>query len=142
MKRAIRPQDSVAAKFSPISSESTGMDMNTLSWNGPYDAENPFNWPVTRKWALTCLAAFTTFLTMVNGTIITVAHFEITEFFDINETAFPYSYWPVPTWATSGACSALFILPLAEDFGTRPVFLIAFRTLVSGNIHIIRPRRS
>ncbi|RJE23736.1 multidrug transporter [Aspergillus sclerotialis] len=63
---------------------------------------------------------------MMNGTIITVAHFEISELFNIDETSFPHSYWPVTTWATGGACSALFILPLAEDFGTRPVFLITY----------------
>ncbi|PWY62021.1 cytochrome P450 [Aspergillus eucalypticola CBS 122712] len=34
-----------------------------------------------QKWTLTCLAAFTTFLAMINGTIITVAHFEISKHF-------------------------------------------------------------
>ncbi|CAG7990050.1 unnamed protein product [Penicillium salamii] len=97
-----------------------------LSWDGENDPENPYNWPVSRKWALTCLAAFTTFLSMMNGTIITVAHFEISERFNVTETSFPNSYWPVTTWASGGACSALFILPLAEEFGTRPVFLSTY----------------
>lgn len=95
-----------------------------LSWDGENDPENPYNWPVSRKWALACLAAFTTFLSMMNGTIITVAHFEISERFNVTETSFPNSYWPVTTWASGGACSALFILPLAEEFGTRPVFSV------------------
>ncbi|KAL3477734.1 major facilitator superfamily domain-containing protein [Aspergillus californicus] len=103
-----------------------GHGTNTLSWNDPDDPENPYNWPTPRKWILTYLAAFTTFLTMMNGTIITVAHVEISELFNISETAFPHSYWPVTSWATGGACSALFILPLAEDFGTRPVFLSTY----------------
>lgn len=97
-----------------------------LSWDGENDPENPYNWPVSRKWALACLAAFTTFLSMMNGTIITVAHFEISERFNVTETSFPNSYWPVTTWASGGACSALFILPLAEEFGTRPVFLSTY----------------
>jgi hypothetical protein len=63
---------------------------------------------------------------MMNGTIITLAHFEISELFSIDESAFPHSYWPVTTWALGGACSALFILPLAEDLGTRPVFLTTY----------------
>ncbi|KAF9884956.1 hypothetical protein FE257_000865 [Aspergillus nanangensis] len=106
--------------------DSNASDTTTPSWDSHQDPENPFNWPASRKWALTCLAAFTTFLAMMNGTIITVAHFEISELFSISETAFPNSYWPVTTWATGGACSALFILPLAEDFGTRPVFLSTY----------------
>ncbi|GKZ23803.1 hypothetical protein AbraIFM66951_005076 [Aspergillus brasiliensis] len=101
-------------------------DTATLSWNGDNDPENPYNWSAGRKWTLTCLAAFTTFLAMMNGTIITVAHIEISEHFHINEETFPHSYWPVTTWATGGACSALFILPLAEEFGTRPIFLSTY----------------
>ncbi|KAL4748381.1 hypothetical protein BDW72DRAFT_205657 [Aspergillus terricola var. indicus] len=101
-------------------------DFGTLSWDGDYDPANPFNWPISRKWAVTYLAAMTSFLTMMNGTIITVAHFEIAELFNIDETAFPHTYWPVTTWAVGGAFSALFLLPLAEDFGTRPVFLVTY----------------
>lgn len=101
-------------------------DTKALSWDGDHDSENPYNWPVAQKWALTCLAAFATFLSMMNGTIITVAHFEISERFNVTETSFPNSYWPVTTWASGGACSAFFILPLAEEFGTRPVFLSTY----------------
>ncbi|KAL5051817.1 hypothetical protein BDW71DRAFT_193353 [Aspergillus fruticulosus] len=104
----------------------SGRDIGSLSWDGDHDPGNPFNWPILRKWALTYLAAMTSFLTMMNGTIITVAHFEIAELFNIDETAFPHTYWPVTTWAVGGACSALFLLPLAEDFGTRPVFLVTY----------------
>ncbi|KAL4968844.1 Aldehyde/histidinol dehydrogenase [Aspergillus stella-maris] len=101
-------------------------DMGSLSWHGHDDPDNPYNWPVSRQWTLTCLAAFATFLTMMNGTIITVGHFDIAELFDISETAFPNTYWDVTTWASGGACSALFILPLTEDLGTRPVFLTTY----------------
>jgi MFS family permease len=105
--------------------ESLGSDHSTSSHSN-HDPEHPYNWPVSRKWTLTILAAFTTFISMMNGTIITVAHFGISEQFNVDETTFPHSYWPVTTWATGGACSALFILPLAEDFGTRPVFLTTY----------------
>lgn len=63
---------------------------------------------------------------MMNGTMATVAHFEISQVFHVSESSFPHSYWVVTTWALGGACSALFILPLAEDFGTRPVFLSTY----------------
>ncbi|KAJ5521008.1 hypothetical protein N7463_001461 [Penicillium fimorum] len=122
-------QGPILDEFPPTHSDYSGMD-TTPSWNGHDDPENPFNWPVSRKWALTCLAAFTTFLTMMNGTIITVPHFEISEIFSVTETVFPNSYWPVTTWACGGAFSALFILPLAEDFGTRPVFLSTYLMLI------------
>ncbi|KAL4948777.1 Aldehyde/histidinol dehydrogenase [Aspergillus filifer] len=110
----------------PRDFDSNESDMGSLSWHGHDDPDNPYNWPVSRQWTLTCLAAFATFLTMMNGTIITVGHFNIAELFDISETAFPNTYWAVTTWASGGACSALFILPLTEDFGTRPVFLTTY----------------
>ncbi|KAL4814527.1 major facilitator superfamily domain-containing protein [Aspergillus spinulosporus] len=122
--------DSAVADFSQDIFEPDSSGMDTVTWNGHRDPENPYNWPVSQKWALTCLAAFTTFLTMMNGTIITVAHFEISELFSIDESAFPHSYWPVTTWALGGACSALFILPLAEDLGTRPVFLTTYLVFI------------
>ncbi|CAG7922737.1 unnamed protein product [Penicillium olsonii] len=120
----LQPTTTIDASHDSVkTSETTSTE---ISWDGERDPENPYNWPVSRKWALTCLAAFTTFLSMMNGTIITVAHFEISERFSVTETSFPNSYWPVTTWASGGACSALFILPLAEEFGTRPVFLSTY----------------
>lgn len=114
------------AECSPSIFKSNDIDTETLSWDSEDDPKNPYNWPVSRKWTLTCLAAFATFLTMMNGTMATVAHLEISEIFNISEMSFPHSYWIVTTWATGGAFSALFILPLAEDFGTRPIFLSTY----------------
>lgn len=70
-----------------ISSNST----ETLTWNDESDPENPYNWPVYKNWSLTCLAAFTTFLTMMTGTFMTVAHFKTPDAFNIDKTAFPHS---------------------------------------------------
>lgn len=122
-------QGRIMAYISTGRSRSHDSDIIIVSWDKT-DGENPYNWPLSRKWALTGLAAFTTFLTMMNGTIITVPHVEITEHFHVSETTFPNSYWPVTTWALGGACSALFILPLAEDFGVRPVFLSTYLVFV------------
>ncbi|KAJ5579040.1 hypothetical protein N7450_007907 [Penicillium hetheringtonii] len=92
-------QDKEPIQLSQESFNSGSSSMESRSWHDGNDPENPYNWSINKKWALTCLAAFTTFLTMMNGTIITVAHVEISEVFNVNETAFPHSYWPVTTWA-------------------------------------------
>jgi MFS family permease len=130
----LRADESLQSK-APVELTQESFNINnssteTLAWKDEHDPENPYNWPVTKKWALTYIAAFMTFLTMMNGTIITVAHFEISDTFNVDETAFPHSYWPVTTWAIGGAFSALFILPLAEDLGTRPVFLSTYLILI------------
>ncbi|PYH37218.1 uncharacterized protein BO87DRAFT_394838 [Aspergillus neoniger CBS 115656] len=102
---------------------SNGSDIAPLFWDDDYDPESPSNWSVRQNWTLT---AFTTFPAMMNGIFITVSHFEISKHFHINKNTFPNSYWPVSTWATGGVYSALCILPLAEDFGTRPIFLSTY----------------
>ncbi|KAL5335571.1 major facilitator superfamily domain-containing protein [Aspergillus crustosus] len=105
-------------------------DIILISWKDDQDPENPYNWSPAQKWLLTSLATLATFLSMVNGTIITVAHEEINTEFNISDAAFPHSYWPVTSWAVGGACSALLILPLMEDFGVRPLFLGTYATLI------------
>lgn len=100
--------------------------MTIVSWDGPRDPVNPYNWSLRRKWILTALAVFTTFITMLNGTIITVAHAAINAQFNISDANFPNSYWPVTSWAIGGGCFSLLVLPLMEDFGVRRVFLITY----------------
>lgn len=99
------------------------MDAIIVDWHGPDDPENPYNWSINKKRLLTAVALFATFTTMMNGTIITVAHEEINEQFHVSDTHFPHSYWPTTSWAIGGAIFSFIVLPVMEDFGMRPVFL-------------------
>ncbi|OOO05135.1 major facilitator superfamily MFS_1 [Aspergillus oryzae] len=56
----------------------------TVTWDGEHDSANPYNWSPAQKWTLTLLAVFTTYITMMNGTIITTAHAAITEEFHVS----------------------------------------------------------
>lgn len=94
-----------------------------LSWDGPDDPDNPFNWPIWKKRFVTFLALLATFTTLIDGTIITAAHEAINDEFGVSDAHFPNSYWPVATWALGGAGSVLIILPVMEDFGVRISFL-------------------
>ncbi|KAJ5164906.1 Major facilitator superfamily domain general substrate transporter [Penicillium coprophilum] len=93
--------------------------ITVVSWDGPRDPGNPYNWSLCEKWLLTALAVFATFMTMINGTIFTVAHETMNERFHISDASFPHSYWPVTSWAVGGGCFSLLVLPLMEDFGVR-----------------------
>ncbi|KAK7529045.1 putative MFS multidrug transporter [Phyllosticta citriasiana] len=108
----------------PESSDvSCNRDSNLVDWDGPDDPGNPYNWSFKKKWTITAVSILATFTSMLNGTIITVAHEALDERFHINEANFPHSYWPVTTWAFGAAIFAFTILPLMEDFGFRRVFL-------------------
>ncbi|KAF2147044.1 uncharacterized protein K452DRAFT_314286 [Aplosporella prunicola CBS 121167] len=94
-----------------------------VDWDGPSDPTNPFNWPLGKKWLVTFLALLASFSTMLNGTMITVAHEAINARFGVSDARFPHSYWPVTAWAAGGALFSLLVLPIMEDFGVRRVFL-------------------
>ncbi|KPI35462.1 putative transporter [Cyphellophora attinorum] len=95
----------------------------TLKWSTPNDPANPYNFSHRRKWLITALAVLATFVAMMNGTMITVAHEQTSEYFNYSDANFPNSYWPTTAWTMGGACSVLLVLPIMEDFGSRIPFL-------------------
>ncbi|KAK5206631.1 hypothetical protein LTR47_006792 [Exophiala xenobiotica] len=103
-----------------------GFDPEVVDWYGDDDPENPYRWSLTRKWIITAVGCMATFTTILNGTMITVAHAAINEEFNVSDAVFPNSYWPVTSWALGGALSGLIVLPLMEDHGVRPAFLITY----------------
>jgi MFS family permease len=115
-----------SASSSALSDEhNTLPDTDAIDWL-PDDPENPYNWSASKKWAITVVGILATFTTIMNGTMITVAHEAINEAFHVSDATFPNSYWPVTSWALGGALSGLIILPLMEDFGVRPAFLTTY----------------
>lgn len=72
---------------------------------------------------MTLISVFATFTTLINGTIVTTAHEQISATFHISESSFPHSYWLVTSWAIGGGVTSLAVLPLLEDFGVRSGFL-------------------
>ena len=98
----------------------------TIDWASPTDPENPFNWPVSKKWRVTLLACFMTFVVQINGTMMTSAAEQINESFHVSDEAFPHSYWPVLSWNLGGAAGPLLGLPLMENFGVRWTYLVGF----------------
>ncbi len=95
-----------------------------VDWDGPNDAQNPFNWRPSKKWAVTLLACFMTFVVQINGTAMTSAAEQINESFHVSDEHFPHSYWPVLSWNLGGAAAPLVGLPLMENFGVRWSYLV------------------
>jgi len=117
-------KETITSNYEPGRKCSERSDLRIgVSWDGPNDPENPFNWSIWKKRTITLIALVATFTTLIDGTIITAAHEAINDEFNISDAHFPNSYWPVTTWALGGALSVLIILPLMEDFGVRAGFL-------------------
>ncbi|KAG9771081.1 MFS general substrate transporter, partial [Aureobasidium melanogenum] len=89
-------------------------------------SSDPDNWSRKKRWIGTMVAVWATYTTIMNGTIITVAHKHISDEFHVDEVRFPNFYWVVTSWALGGAIFPLIGLPLIEDFGVRPGFLSTY----------------
>jgi len=105
--------------------QSTQVD-KFVGWDGPNDAKNPFNWSQSKKWRVTFLACFMTFVVQIGGTAMTSAAEQINESFHISDARFPHSYWPVFSWTLGGAAAPLLGLPLMENFGVRWGYLVCY----------------
>jgi len=92
----------------------------------PEDPDNPFNWSVVRKWSVTLIACYVTFTVGFNATALTAAVSETNAAFHISDAKFPNSVWPVTAWNTGGALAPMVVLPIMEDYGTRPGYLITY----------------
>lgn len=97
-----------------------------VTWDGPDDPRDPFNWPLRKKRLAVGLGLFASFISSMNGTIISVAHKAINEEFHISDATFPHSYWPITSWGIGGALFPLVLFPVMEDFGIRTVFLVTY----------------
>ncbi|KAF2804990.1 MFS general substrate transporter [Mytilinidion resinicola] len=90
------------------------------------DPDNPFNWSPTKKWSVTLVACYVTFIVGFNATALTAAVNETNAQFHISDASFPHSVWPVTAWNTGGALAPMVVLPIMEDYGTRPGYLITY----------------
>jgi hypothetical protein len=97
-----------------------------VGWDDKRNTLNPFNWSVAKKWRVTILASFMTFVIQLNGTMMTSAAEQINESFHVSDEQFPHSYWPVLSWNLGGAAAPLFGLPLMENFGVRNSYMVCY----------------
>ncbi|EON62309.1 hypothetical protein W97_01530 [Coniosporium apollinis CBS 100218] len=99
---------------------------SVVSWDGPSDPANPFNWPTSRKWLITLTTCFITLIVGINATAIASAAEEINHEFGVSDEHFPHSYWPVCSWNVGAALVPLVALPLMENFGVRTGYLASY----------------
>jgi MFS family permease len=88
--------------------------------------DHPFNWSKTRKWSVTLISCYVTFIVGFNATALTAAVSQTNATFGISDAGFPNSVWPVTAWNTGGALAPMVVLPILEDYGTRPGYLVTY----------------
>ncbi|KAK8061996.1 Major facilitator superfamily domain- general substrate transporter [Apiospora phragmitis] len=94
-----------------------------ITWDGPDNPQDPFNWPPRKKWWTVGLGLLASFVCSMNGSILAAAHEAIAEDFGISDGPFPHSYWTTTSWGVGAALFPLLLFPALEDWGVRPVLL-------------------
>jgi predicted MFS family arabinose efflux permease len=79
-----------------------------------------------RKWLTISTAYIVCFAVGINVTAVLSVVAEVTSHFDVNDTSFSYSYFPVTAWNLAAAMFPLSILPLIKDVGIRPTYLTMY----------------
>lgn len=96
---------------------------DTISWDGPDDPENPFNWPWARKWTATILVSCFTFISPFSSTMVTPALGQIGSELGIGPG---FSQALVMSIFLLGYAQGPFVLaPLSEVYGRVPVLQYA-----------------
>ncbi|KAK7517446.1 multidrug transporter [Phyllosticta citriasiana] len=120
------PRGSEAGKYDSASSDSE--KHASVRWDD--DPRNPYNWPHLKKWRVTVLSCFITFIVGINGTAMTAAADEINLQFGLSDEQFPSSFWPVFSWTLAAGIVPLAVLPLMETFGVRKAYLLIYLLFV------------
>lgn len=94
-----------------------------VTWDGPYDIENPLNWSASRKWTATILVSCFTFISPFSSTMVTPALEDIGDQYDIPEG---FARALVLSIFLLGFAQGPFVLaPLSELFGRVKVLQLA-----------------
>lgn len=112
------PTDPTSLHHSPTAKKCAENDLR--------DPLDPINWPVKRKWLITTLCCLITFLAGWNATALTAATSHTNSYFSISDTTFPHSVWAVTSWNLGAAIAPMFVLPIMEEHGMRPGYLMVY----------------
>ncbi|KAK7962029.1 uncharacterized protein PG986_002854 [Apiospora aurea] len=83
-------------------------DALVVTWDGPDDPQDPFNWPLRKKWCAVALGLLASFFGLP----------------DAPSSSFPHaSYWTTTSWGVGAALFPLLLFPALEDWGIRSVLL-------------------
>lgn len=111
------PSDSSHSQSPSQRSQEDGAYSIDSAWAN--DPRNPFNWPLWRKWVTMIISYWVTILVGINATSYTTASEALSTDFNISNSFFEFSFFPVTSWNATAAIVPLATLPMMETFGFR-----------------------
>jgi MFS family permease len=105
-------------------------EQTNLDCNEKDDPETPFNWSAKTKWTVTLSTCFVCFIVGLNATGIASAPTPINERLNVSDARFPNSFWPIASWTAGAAVIPMVVLPVMEERGVRPGYLLFYAVFV------------
>lgn len=132
------------SSHSQLSSQKSQKD-GTYSTNSVWanDRQNPYNWPLWRKWMTMVISYWVTILVGINATSFTTAAEALSADFNVSNSFFEFSFFAVTSWNATAAIVPLATLPMMDTFGFRIGYTVCiYPTLfsTSGGVLIIPGR--
>ncbi|MCJ1290234.1 hypothetical protein MMC34_001770 [Xylographa carneopallida] len=93
-----------------------------VTFDGPDDPVDPFNWPLPRKWGIALLSSFGGLVTLMSGTMMAPALPQIGSDLNIGDAT---TQMTLSIFVLSFAFGPMVLAPLAEIYGRRRVWLLS-----------------
>ncbi|CEJ87287.1 Putative Major facilitator superfamily transporter [[Torrubiella] hemipterigena] len=92
-----------------------------VTWDGDNDPENPYNWRMLKKMAITILLSFGGLVTLMSGAMLAPALQDIAHDFETDEE---HAQIFLSIYVLAFAFGPMVLAPCTEVFGRRPVWII------------------
>lgn len=126
-RNMILDSNSASSKSPDPQVQDSGSSSIELSWEN--DPRNPFNWPLSRKWATMFVSYWVAIMVGINATSFTTAADGLSHEFNVSNSFFEYSFFAVTSWTATAAIVPLATLPMMETFGFRIGYVVCARRL-------------
>ncbi|KAH6991463.1 major facilitator superfamily transporter [Ilyonectria sp. MPI-CAGE-AT-0026] len=97
------------------------LDRGVVAWEGPDDAENPKNWPDSKKWGHVTILSILTILTPLGSSMFAPGIPAILE--EFHERSDTMATFMMSVYFLGFALGPLVVAPLSEIYGRRPLYL-------------------
>ncbi|KAI0820695.1 MFS polyamine transporter [Trametes gibbosa] len=98
-------------------------DVMVVDWEGPDDPENPKNWSIKKKWAVTLVVSFYAFLSPMSLSMIAPASNQVAQEFGVTNKAVIALFTSI--YVLAYALGPLTLAPLCELFGRARVLQLS-----------------
>lgn len=101
----------------------TSKDPDLVDWDGPHDLANPMNWSRKKKWWISMLTAFMTFVISFGSSVFSATTTPTAAEFNVSSEVMILG---VTLYVVGFACGPLVFGPLSEIYGRRNPLMIGY----------------